>query len=148
MDAPKVTVEELENDVANIFELRMKKEQADAEAKHLNGILIEEQNKVMAKLEALGLESYKAKAGTFAYSMREGFRVPKDLESKKAFFDFLKDKGVYEEMISVNSMTLNSWAKAEIEAALEKGDFDFKVPGLEKSSPTPSFRMTQSRGQK
>jgi hypothetical protein len=33
-------------------------------------------------------------------------------------------------MISVNSQTLNSFAKKELEAAKETGDIDFKIPGL------------------
>ena len=38
-------------------------------------------------------------------------------------------------MITVNSRTLNSYAKQEEELAEEEGDFDFQIPGLEKSEP-------------
>jgi ATP-dependent Lon protease len=145
---PSVSVQELENDIEQMFNLRMEKEQKEAEAKAINEQLTEIQNKVMGKLESLELTSYKAKAGTFSFSMREGFRVPKDLENKKKFLDYLKDKGIFDEMITVNSQTLNSWAKAEIEAALERNEFDYQVPGLEKAQPVPSFKMTQSRGGK
>lgn len=145
---PEVSVQELEREIEQMFALRMKKEQKEAEAKALNEQLQELQAKVMGKLESLELTSYKAKSGTFSFSMREGFRVPKDLENKKKFFEFLKGKGIFDEMITVNAQTLNSWAKAEIEAALERNDFDFQVPGLEKASPVPSFKMTQARGGK
>jgi hypothetical protein len=80
--------------------------------------------------------------------MKEGFRVPKDLESKKMFFAYLENKGVFDELISVNSNTLNSWAQAEIDAAEEAGNFDFQLPGLEKSEPRVSFTMVQSKNQK
>lgn len=144
----KITVEELEKSIEELFTLRIEHAKADRLAKDLKNDLTEKQLVLMSKLESLELDSYKGKYGTFSYRMKQGFRVPKDLQSKKMFFSFLEDKGVFDELVSVNSNTLNSWAQAEIEAAEEAGNFDFTLPGLEKSEPRPSFTMTQSKSQK
>jgi hypothetical protein len=148
MEKPQITVAELEAAIEELFTLRLEHAKADRIAKDLKNELTEKQINVMAKLELLELDSYKGKAGSFSFRMKEGFRVPKDLETKKQFFAYLEEKGVFDELVSVNSMSLNSWAQAEIEAAHEAGNFDFTLPGLEKSAPRPSFTMVQSKGQK
>lgn len=145
---PKITVEELEKEIEEVFNLRIEHAKAERFAKDLKNDLTEKQLVLKAKLESLELDSYKAKAGTFSFRMKSGFRVPKDLESKKLFFTYLEDKGVFDELVSVNSQTLNSWVQAEIEAAEEAGNFDFQLPGLEKSEARVSFTMTQAKGQK
>jgi hypothetical protein len=126
----------------------MEHAQADRRAKDLKNLLTEKQGKLQAKLESLGLEKYSAKSGTFTFRMQQGFKVPADMESKNKFFEFLQSKGVFDELVTVNSQTLNAWAQAEIEAAEVAGNFDFTVPGLEKSAPRPKYTMTQAKGQK
>lgn len=67
-------------------------------------------------------------------------RVPKDLEAKQKFFEYLRGRGVFEEMVTVHSATLNSFYNAEVEAANEKGVFPFSVPGIEE----PTEQVTLS----
>lgn len=148
METPNITVQEIEADIEQLFKLRIEHAKADRTAKDLKAELTEKQLLVKAKLETLEMDSYKSKAGSFSFRMKEGFRVPKDLEAKKLFFSYLEEKGVFDELVSVNSQTLNSWVQAEIEAAEEAGNFDFQLPGLEKSEARVSFTMVQAKGQK
>jgi len=145
---PNITVTELEEDIAELVKLRTEHALKEREAKDIKAVFNEKQEKLKSKLEALEMDSYKGKAGSFSFRMKEGFRVPKDMEAKKQFFSFLQEKGVFDELVSVNSQTLNSWAQAEIESALDAGNFDFQIPGLEKSSPIPKYSLTQGKGQK
>lgn len=139
-----IGVKELESLVDQCFEQRKvyeakKKEMSEeyAELERLKSVVI-------GKLEALGIDKFEGKLGKFSYKYEESFKVPKDTESREKFFTFLKEKGVYEQMITVNSRTLNSFAKQEAELAEEDGNFDYQIPGLEKSDPVAKAVMRKS----
>jgi ABC-type enterochelin transport system substrate-binding protein len=85
-----ITVEELEQDVEKLLDLRIKKANLEKELKDANEQISAAQDKLRGKLEALEMDSYKGKAGSFSFKSRQGFRVPKDLESKKKFFEYLQ----------------------------------------------------------
>jgi hypothetical protein len=55
-------------------------------------------------------------------------RVPKSDEDRAAFFGWLKEKGYYDQYVTVNSQSINALVKQE--AALSE-DEEFSVPGLE-----------------
>lgn len=57
-------------------------------------------------------------------------QTPKSLDDKKRLFKYLTDKGIFFEMASVNSQTLNSFYKTEMEQAVSEGNVDFKIPGV------------------
>ena len=69
---------------------------------------------------------------------------PDDIAREK-FFNYLKGKGVFEQMITINSRTLNAFAKVELETANEEGVLDFQIPGLTKSDPVFVAKMTGVR---
>lgn len=147
MTTSPISVEEVEKDIEQLLKMREEHAILDRQAKDLKNELTTAQGKLQAKLESLGLESYKGKAGTFSFRMIQGFKVPADMESKMKFFDYLKEKGVFDEIVTVNSQTLNSWSQSEIEAAEVAGNFDFTIPGLEKSAPRPKYTMTVAKPQ-
>lgn len=90
--------------------------------------------KVLAYLAGAGLERVDAGGGYAVLEAEVSARVPKTREARESFFDYLKQQGVYDSMITVNSRTLNSWVKAESESQLEQGNVDFRVPGIEISN--------------
>ena len=53
------------------------------------------------------------------------------------FFAYLKDRGLFDSVITVNSQTLNKLYRTELEAAFGRGEIDFQFPGIE--PPTPYF---------
>lgn len=57
-------------------------------------------------------------------------QTPKSIDDKKALFEYFEERGIFNEMVSVNSQTLNAFYKEENEAALKRGDVDFKLPGV------------------
>jgi len=79
----------------------------------------------------LGKSKYSTNSGTVGRSVDSYFGQPQDPASKKLFTDYLKMKGDYEDLVSVNSQRLNSYAKQEILASKE---LDFQVPGLSKTN--------------
>ena len=87
------------------------------------------------------MDSFKNEFGSFSKQARTSYKVPKTDEERRAFFEYLKEKGTYENMRTVNSMTLNAWAKQEFEAAALDGDMDFRIPGLDEPTISEYISM-------
>jgi hypothetical protein len=102
------------------------------------------ENKIMSKLKEVGNTSYISKFGRASIKTSLSYKTPKDAEAKKQLFDYIKAKGddIYMSLLSVNSQTLNAWAKQELANAIEAGTFPFSIPGLDEPIPfeTISFR--------
>lgn len=75
--------------------------------------------------------SFKCDEGTIYLSFIDQVKMPQDPNQKQAFFDYLKDRGLYDDMISVNSQKLNGFYRKEAEAAKEHGEIIFNMPGIE-----------------
>ncbi len=102
--------------------------------------LKELEGKILQTLADHDMSSFKSSRGTVVRAVRYTVPTPKTIEDKVAFFDWLnKEKGreVYWTYASVNSQSLNSFYKAEMEAAKEAGNFNFKIPGLAEPEATP-----------
>ena len=89
---------------------------------------------IMKFMEAMELDKQHVPGcGTVFRQQNFSVKVPKDPAQKKALFDWIashKGQDVLDNMISVNSMTLNSFYKAELAAAQEAGDIKFKMTGI------------------
>lgn len=77
------------------------------------------------------MERFDADSCTVSRQERTSWRVPKEPAAKRAFFDWLKDKGVFEDLVTVQSQTLNALCREEERLALDRGEVMFRVPGLE-----------------
>lgn len=102
--------------------------------------------RILEELESTGKSSYKSNCGTVMRSRTYSVRVPVTDEAKRQFFGWLESKGpeVYWRYTTVNSQSLNSLYKAEREIAVEEGDVDWTIPGLE----APTLRVTLSKRSK
>lgn len=128
MDVTLSDLNALGNEIKNIRDDINKHKIAMAD---LQEFLDQKENEFIQKLKDNGMEKYFIPdVGTAYVSTRFTYKVPKTPEEREAFFSYLKQKGVYNDMVTVHSQTLNSWAKAEIDAAITNGASDFKVPGL------------------
>lgn len=125
-----ITIEELEAMSKSIAEKRAEIDGISAERKRREQELDELESRMMALLEEAGKHDYHAECGTIYISSRESVRVPKDLEAKQQLFNYLREKGIFEELVSVNSQTLNAFYKAEKKLAEERGEWSFTLPGV------------------
>ena len=120
-------VEELEGKIDKCFALR----NAIGELKEIVSTRTDElkkcQQEITDYLNEISKESYHGRAGVFAKKDKYSYRLPKDQANRELLFAYMKEQGVYDEMVGVNSITLNSWANQEIEA---KGLIDYRIPGL------------------
>ncbi len=107
-----------------------------------SGILETLKAKVLAYMEQYELEKMHVPGfGTLSQINRFTVTVPKG-DQKLEFFEYLKENGTFEDMATVNSMTLNSWFKEKMDEALAEGNIEFKIPGLSepKVNKTLGFR--------
>lgn len=139
-----VTVEEMKAQVSKINALRGKEAELSQAKKVVTDELELEEKKMIEMLEASDLTQFRGEEGLAFISYKTSVKTPKTEEDRAAFFQYLKDKGLYDQMITVNSQTLNSFYKAEFAEAQEKGNSDFKVPGINEVEVRPQLSFRRS----
>ena len=135
----ETTIQSLENLCADIAaqrnvidEISKKRKIEDEKLQNLEEALIE-------TLHGIDKTSYQSSAGTFSISHRMFVKLPADEQARAMFYGYLKEKGLFEKLISVNSNTLNSFYREEMNAAKEAGA-QFEIPGID----TPTMGETLS----
>lgn len=130
----EITVKDMEELCEAIVAKRDESDKAAAAKKAIDDELFGLEQKAMSYLQQLELTSYKSKVCTVAHSVRYSFKTPKTPEQKAAFFEYLKQKGLYDTAVTVNSQWLNGFCKKEIEAETAAGNLLFEIPGLDAPS--------------
>jgi len=137
----QITVSGLESKIESLAKLRQSYNEAKDKASEINSQVEQLENQILADLESLGKTSYHSEAGVVTSAIRSSVKTPKDLESKRLLFDYLREKGIFEEMVSINSATLNALYKRENEAAIERGELLFKLPGIPEVTNSVELRF-------
>jgi hypothetical protein len=130
MSEDNINVKEFDELCADIIALKAKKDDIERDVSEISAELEEKKDKLLSYFEHYEKEKYYANGFTFYTQTRFPVSLPHDLDSKRAFLDYLKERGIYDELVSVNSQTLNSFYKKEMDKAIEEGNVDFKVPGI------------------
>lgn len=133
------SVEDFETTCRQLLELRDSYDFKKNELKRVDEQIMEVERKLQAMLEAEDKTKYVSEVGTVYTSVHESVAVPKG-EARAAFFSYLKEQGIYDEVVTVNSQWLNGYFRKEKEAAIEKGDILFQIPGLE--NPHAQVRLS------
>lgn len=125
-------------------ELRQAIEKTKAELALLQDEFSPLSDEIVKILEALNIDSISAEGFMFFIEEKSSVKIPRSNEDKEKFFAYLKSIGVYDEIVSVNSQTLNSLFKSLSEQALENGVLDFQIPGIEEPKTYKSLRMRRT----
>jgi hypothetical protein len=122
------------------------------EAKAISSALYAEAERVDAQIMTTLKDAGKSKyfvddVGTISVVQKAVVTVPKTIEAKHKFFEYLKSLGeeVYLAMATVNSNSLNSWFSEKLEEASAKGILGFSVPGIDDPTTRESLRFTAVR---
>lgn len=126
----EITLKDMDALIEQISNKRYEIDEHRIIEKKLNAELDELERKCISYLKELGRESYQSPIGTIYQIQKPRITTPKTDKDKKAFFDYLEKKGLFLQYASVNSNSLNSFYRAEFEAAKERGEMDFNIPGL------------------
>jgi len=104
-------------------------EELDAQIKPIKAQRDNLSNWLIACFKEHNRSSYRSAYGLLVVSKRYSVTVPKGAARDK-FRAYLEEKGSFDTLWSVNSQTLSSWHKKEMEAAAVAGDINFTVPGI------------------
>lgn len=140
-----ITISDMEALVKSLADKRIEVETLKKPYSQAVAELEELEQKLVGTLKELGKDNYKSEFGTVTRVNQWRFNLPKTPEDRQRYFQFLKDKGVFEGMITVNSNTHNSFCKEEWEAAKQRDPMEalnFRIPGVEEAKvyETLSFR--------
>lgn len=120
-----------------------KQKEIDELEKEIKAIKLEiesDSEKLLNHMTESGLKRLDGEHGHVEVDEIISIRQPASNEEKMKFFNYLQDKGIFYEMVNVNSRTLNSWAKKEIKAYEEENKTEGWVPpGLQ--SPYREFKL-------
>ncbi len=139
-----ITVDEIEGLAKALADKRLEVEELKAPLKIANEELEALEQKIVGALKEVGKDSYKSEYGTITRVNKFRVNLPQG-EDKMKFFEFLKTRGLFEGLATVNSNSLNSFFMEEWENA-KKDDpmaaLNFSLPGIcePKSYETLSFR--------
>lgn len=126
-----MTLEEFEKLLDQAYTLKLEAEEIGEQKKRKEEHLMELNRVILAEFERLDKSSYIARRCQVIRVSKPTVTTPKEPEKRDAFFKYLKDRNLFEDLVSVNHNTLNAFYKAEFEAAVESGNIDFKIPGLD-----------------
>lgn len=126
-----LTVKELEDLCSLCFLKKEEIQQLEAQVSEIKSELEGLNEKVITYLTDLDKTNYDSAVGKISIKNIFSVSLPKTPEAKKEFFDYLKTKGIFEDLISVHSKTLNAFYKTELEIANQENKIDFKIPGLD-----------------
>lgn len=109
---------------------RESKDAVTEELKSIQEQIEELKTKIVSIMKENAMPNFKGEFGTISIKNTKSITQPDGMEAKLQLFEYLKGQGVFEEMVSVNSRTLSSWASKEIEAKEKEGVFGWVPPGL------------------
>jgi hypothetical protein len=130
----EVTVTDLRKKVDRWHELTRAKKAIELQSENDIKPIQDELNKVIGELtlimEAMDLDRFDGSIGKVSLVTQDYVSNPATEEAKAAFYQHLKDEGVFEEMVSVHHQKLNSYYKNKLEEAV-KNQEALNIPGLE-----------------
>jgi hypothetical protein len=142
-DMSAATLEEFEAQVDQLFEMKEKAKALEFEASQINVQVDELQEKLIAVLEAHGKTKHVGRKGSISLSIDSYPSLPKEPLKREAFFAYLKQRNIYDDMVTVNAQTLRRFYKDEKEANGGEENPDFAIPGLE---PYERKKLSMRRG--
>ena len=98
-----------------------------ATQKKLQSELDDVEMKIMRVMELLGQTKFSAHGYTFYTHTSMSVQTPKTPEEKEMLFDWLREKGIFAEIVGVNSQTLNKLYRDFADEALARGELEFQI---------------------
>ena len=142
-----VTEQDLDNSIASFFELEAEIDAAEDLIKPKKKTLEDLKAQIAGHLKELNRKTYDSPAGRFTLVQKWRVNLPETLPDKLKLLDWLKEKGIYEETVTVNSNSLNSLYMQEWEAAKRNGEgMDFSIPGI--GEPKLYETISKTKGKK
>lgn len=123
-----VTIKGLEKMCAELKALKKRAKKTEEVLKKRKAAVTAQSEKIMKVLAEIGKSKYQSEVGLVYTSTTFSVSTPKSETDKKAFFDWAQEKGIYYAYATVNSKSLASLYKEQLESEGET----FEMPGVGK----------------
>ena len=120
------------------LKLEAEKETLAAMTKAKNLEIAEADKFIMDALQAQNMKGLDTEFGKFAVKV-ESYATIKDRDK---LYAWLKEKGIFDSLVTISAATMNSFFKQEEEKAMEAQDLDFEIPGMEATSQRTKLSIT------
>lgn len=120
--------------VDEMYAIKKDRDAYEAKSKELTERLEAIKQTIIAHLQENELDSFESTECKIYLSNKSSVKVPRDPEKKKLLFDFIRSKygpNVLMNMVTVNSMSFNSFYNEEEKHMLESGQIEFSMPGVD-----------------
>lgn len=141
---PSVTVADLDALGKEIVSLKDKIERMEADLTAENKALAKLHEKAQHYLKELGRDNYKTPFGTIYRAEKWQYKLPQTDSDWDNFFDWLRERGIYDQYVTVNAASMSSLCEAERKALEQQGEF-FNVPGIEAPKLFETCRFVRSK---
>lgn len=135
-----MTVEELDRLCQEFIDKKEYEKKAEERMKEIKAETKEAQAKVIAALEEMDKTENEGAFGKVKIQQKEYYKCV----DKHAAYSWLKERGEFDDLASVNANTLSSHIKGLVHEEHEKGNFDFMPPGMMDATSDYAFlRITK-----
>lgn len=121
-----MTVQELDELCADFIAKKEYVAKAEERMKEIKQEMKDAQSKVIAALEEMDKTENEGAFGKVKVHQKEYYKCV----DKTAAYQWLRDRGEFDDMASINANTLSSHVKDLVHAEHEKGNFDWLPPGM------------------
>lgn len=148
MTTEKVTVEGLDKLVEQIRDKKDEVQASEEVTKNLNKELVQLQGLAVQYLKDLGRDDYKSPNGSISIEEKWRVSMPANDIEKAKLFDHLRERGIFDKYATVHSQSLNSLWKQDRQAAIDRGEISFEMPGVGAGQLFEALKFTKPRGKK
>lgn len=124
------TIAQLEKLITEAYQQKLEVEKHETAKSEANKVFENTKSRILSIFQEFGKTSYSTGRGNVVRVKRFNVTMPKEPKAKTALFNYLKEKDVFESLVTVHASTLNSFFKAEMESAIENGATKFEMPGV------------------
>lgn len=125
-----VSVQVLRSKVDQFLTLKKKIKDQEAIVSDLNKELLPVTAELNEIMEAMDIQRFEGSLGKITRVKIDYVSNPATEEQKEQFNEYLKEQGLFDDMVSVHHQKLNSFYRDQLEQAIEKGE-ELIIPGLE-----------------
>lgn len=138
-----ITVQEVKDAIKRLREVDSAIKQLEEAAKPLNEEKTALKAQITLMLREMNEKSFKSEFGTVTRVTDVSVTLPKG-ENKLKFFEYLKERGVFEDMATINYQSLNAYYKEQRELAMREdpmAGLNFELPGIGQANAFETIKL-------
>lgn len=137
-----LTLDQLNDEVKKLLDLESDYDAKKKIYQEADNKYEEQRTRLLNLLMESGQSKFHSLYGTISMAIKKQVKVPKEPNEKKLMLEYFESLGpeLYNAYVSINSMTLNSYYKQQVEM-----DPDFNIPGITGITEIPELRFRKEK---